>query len=386
MARGNRETVCQKCGFPIPAISFKQEPAAPKPSQPVASQPAKLTEFTDQPSPFVAVPRESKPPSGQKPTFIPFSASAGSRPAAAPAKPFVQQSPVPQPKPAHAPQVIPRAPEPAPEEELVEVQPPAQARPKNLSSISALQKPGRAIPSVNIPSHDAIGEDSPRPVSPAPVLSVEGSKPSGNLSNPLNLKNRPPSGSPAVESTRPLPEKRAAPAPQPGPPTGGKDSLEKTMKRELESFKEKIDLLPKAPVVAKKEEPAAEKVDLSFKEPENLGDVLRELIKFDPSIKASALVKRDGTILASAISSTLSDSLIAIIATTVTTVGSDIMFATEAGDLKYITFGGTSGIVHIVPTIGDIFLIILTGSNSKQGIISVVAKHVEKGVKTYLNL
>ncbi|NMC07853.1 MAG: hypothetical protein GYA24_21765 [Candidatus Lokiarchaeota archaeon] len=167
---------------------------------------------------------------------------------------------------------------------------------------------------------------------------------------------------------------------------GGKDSLEKAMKAELESFKGKMELLPKTPPPRATEAPPASKNDLPFKEPENLGDVLRELIKVDPAIKASALVKRDGTILASAISSSLSDSLIAIIATTVTTVGNDIMFATEAGALKYITLAGTAGIVHIVPTVGDIFLIILTGPNSKHGIISVVAKQVEKGVKTYLNL
>ncbi|MBN2153881.1 MAG: hypothetical protein JW839_20660, partial [Candidatus Lokiarchaeota archaeon] len=170
------------------------------------------------------------------------------------------------------------------------------------------------------------------------------------------------------------------------PSPGGKDSLEKTMKRELVSFKEKMDVLPKVPAAKQKEQPVSARSELPFKEPENLGDVLRDLIKIDPVIKASALVKRDGTILASAISSTLSDSLIAIIATTVTTVGSDIIFATDAGELKYITFGGTTGIVHVVPTIGDIFLIILTGPNSKQGIISVVARQVEKGVRNYLNL
>ena len=158
------------------------------------------------------------------------------------------------------------------------------------------------------------------------------------------------------------------------------------MKAELETFKDKMDALPKAPAVEKKVEPAVEKADLPFKEPESLGGVLRDLAKADPAIKASALVKRDGTILASAISSALSDSLVAIIATTVTTVASDIMFATESGDLKHITFGGTNGIIHIVPTIGDIFLIILTGPNSKSGIISVVAKQVEKGVRSYLNL
>ena len=158
------------------------------------------------------------------------------------------------------------------------------------------------------------------------------------------------------------------------------------MKRELGSFKEQMDALPKIPAVKKEASPAAETEGLPFKEPENLSDVLRELIKIDPVIKASALVKRDGTILTSAISSQITDSLVSIIATTVTNIAKDIVFATESGDLKYITLGGTSGIVHIVPIMADIFLVILTGANSKQGVISVIANKVEKGVKTYLNI
>lgn len=167
--------------------------------------------------------------------------------------------------------------------------------------------------------------------------------------------------------------------------SGGQDSLEKTMKRELGIFKDQMNVLPKKP--AKKKAAAAQPLqELPFKEPDNLNDVLRELIKVDPVIKASALVKRDGTLIASAISSAFSDSLISIIATTVTNIAKDIIFATESGELKFITFGGTSGIVHVVPILADIFLVILTGANSKQGIIAVISRNVEKGVKNYLNL
>ena len=157
------------------------------------------------------------------------------------------------------------------------------------------------------------------------------------------------------------------------------------MKRELGIFKDQMDVIPKKP--AKKKAVAAKpEQEISFKEPDNLNDVLRELIKVDPVIKASALVKRDGTIIASGISTIFSDSLISIIATTVANIAKDIIFATESGDLKYITLGGTSGVIHLVPILADIFLVILTGANSKQGIINVVAKNVEKGVKKYLNL
>jgi len=156
------------------------------------------------------------------------------------------------------------------------------------------------------------------------------------------------------------------------------------MKRELGIFKDQMDVLPKKPV--KKKVVAQPQQELPFKEPDNLNDVLRELIKIDPVIKASALVKRDGTIIASAISSTFSDSLISIISTTVTNIAKDIIFATESGELKFISIGGTNGIVHLAPIFADIFLVILTGANSKQGIITVITKNVEKGVKKYLNL
>ena len=117
-----------------------------------------------------------------------------------------------------------------------------------------------------------------------------------------------------------------------------------------------------------------------------MDEILRDLVRIDQYIKASALVKRDGTLLASEISSNLSDSLVSIIATTVTTIAKDVIFATESGELKHIMFAGTAGIVYVVPVVNDIFLILQTSNASKKGIIEVVAKHVEKKVKAYLNL
>jgi predicted regulator of Ras-like GTPase activity (Roadblock/LC7/MglB family) len=165
--------------------------------------------------------------------------------------------------------------------------------------------------------------------------------------------------------------------------SSGGDSLESAMKAELKSFKKLAGPRPKPK--AKIIEKSPEKIQIT-KEPENLGDILRDLGKIDQYIKASALVKLDGTILASINSSQISDSLIAVIATTVTTIAKDVIFSTESGDLKHITFSGTKGLVHIVPIVPEIFLVVHTGSSSKKGIIEVVGRHTEKKVKQYLNL
>ncbi|MBN2151343.1 MAG: hypothetical protein JW839_07860, partial [Candidatus Lokiarchaeota archaeon] len=169
MARGNRETVCQKCGFPIPAISFKGNPPAAKPQPTPVATPSGLAEFTDQPSPFSSATREGKSPAAQTTTFVPFSPSGGPQPARPQARPFVPQSPAPQaqPRPAQAP---------APQAARPDAQPPAQSRPKSLSSISALAAKGGDAPAA--PVRDAARDGRPRSSSPAPVLSVEGGRPS----------------------------------------------------------------------------------------------------------------------------------------------------------------------------------------------------------------
>ncbi|MBD3187536.1 hypothetical protein GF325_11945 [Candidatus Bathyarchaeota archaeon] len=162
--------------------------------------------------------------------------------------------------------------------------------------------------------------------------------------------------------------------------------LESTMKTEIELFRKqaKRDGMQR-PKNKPQETQELKKVSVTD-EPESLNEILKDLVKIDQFIKASALVKRDGTILASAISSQVSDSLIAVIATTVSNIAKDIVFATESGELKYITISGSKGIVHLVPIIAEIFLVILTSAGSKRGVVEVMARHVEKKTKKYLNI
>lgn len=157
------------------------------------------------------------------------------------------------------------------------------------------------------------------------------------------------------------------------------------MKKELLNFRQQLDLKPKQVKISTGTEPKILKIE-TVKDPQSLTDILKDIVKIDQFIKSSALVKRDGTILASGITTQISDSLIGIIATTVSNIAKDVTFATDSGDLKYITFAGSKGIVHLVPVVPDIYLVILTGEKSKRGVIEVIAKHVEKSVKQYLNL
>ncbi|MHA1847135.1 MAG: hypothetical protein ACTSYS_06200 [Promethearchaeota archaeon] len=167
------------------------------------------------------------------------------------------------------------------------------------------------------------------------------------------------------------------------------ERLEDLIKSEMKFFKQKIGDSLSTKKRVKKSSNIGSKVENNhdtLSPPENLNDILKSLLKIDPFIKASALVKRDGTILASTISTQISDSLIGVIGTTVTNIAKDVIFATDSGELKHVTFTGTSGLVHIVPVVNELFLIVLTGTKSKKGIIEVVSRQAQKLTRQYLNI
>jgi predicted regulator of Ras-like GTPase activity (Roadblock/LC7/MglB family) len=250
---------------------------------------------------------------------------------------------------------------------------------------------------------------SPPKSAPRPLPGKEMSRPSIPSPSEINDQDSEAPGQPVVLATKPSAQRLSKPAasqkgtpmastPQgdvparKGPAVGGPaqgghvkgDSIERAMKSELHAVQDKFGPTPRKAAAKKAPAPGQEKI-LS-KEPDSMDDILRDLVRVDQYIKASALVKRDGTLLASEISSNLSDSLVSIIATTVTTIAKDVIFATESGELKHIMFSGTTGIVYVVPVVNDIFLVLQTSNVSKKGIIEVVAKQVEKRVKAYLNL
>jgi len=126
--------------------------------------------------------------------------------------------------------------------------------------------------------------------------------------------------------------------------------------------------------------------------PSSMNEILKRLITLDLNIEASAIIKTDGTILASAISSRISDSLFATIGMNLSMMGSDIIEGLDAGKLKTISVRGSEGVLDLAPIdkedprVKDMILIILSHPKTKSGIISFAVSIVKKQIKEYLGL
>ena len=122
--------------------------------------------------------------------------------------------------------------------------------------------------------------------------------------------------------------------------------------------------------------------------PITMNRILQELMRVDLNIEASAIIKSDGTILASAISSRISDSLFATIAQNLTMIGTDIVNGLNAGKLQNISLRASRGVLDLAPISdnNDMLLIIFSNPKVKNGIISLAAGIAKKKIKEYFGI
>jgi predicted regulator of Ras-like GTPase activity (Roadblock/LC7/MglB family) len=166
--------------------------------------------------------------------------------------------------------------------------------------------------------------------------------------------------------------------------------LEEDMTKVLSFLSKKITVkkLPSEPEWEVRKEEEKRKVI----PPSSMTEILNELLKLDLHIEASAIIKKDGTILASAISSRMSDTLFATIGQNLSMIGKDIIEGLSAGKLLNISVRGSKGVVDLAPidtenTLGnDMILIIFSSPRVKSGIINFAANIVKKQVKEYIGL
>ena len=124
--------------------------------------------------------------------------------------------------------------------------------------------------------------------------------------------------------------------------------------------------------------------------PTNLNEILISLLKLDLHIEASALIEKDGTVLSSAISDRISDSLFATIGQNLTMIGKDIIDGLSAGKLKSISVRGTDGILDLAPidktdpNMKSMILIVFSHPKIKSGIISMAVSIVKKQIMDFL--
>ncbi|MFX1374362.1 MAG: hypothetical protein ACFFA0_00985 [Promethearchaeota archaeon] len=168
-----------------------------------------------------------------------------------------------------------------------------------------------------------------------------------------------------------------------------RNRLEKDMTDVLSFLSKKISVkkldLPKV-------KESEEKEPLEAIAPSSMNEILNRLISLDLNIEASAIIKTDGTILASAISSRISDSLFTTIGMNLSMIGTDIIEGLGAGTLKSISLKATEGVLDLAPidkenpSVKDMFLIIFSHPKVKSGIISFAVNIVKKQLKEYLGL
>ena len=165
--------------------------------------------------------------------------------------------------------------------------------------------------------------------------------------------------------------------------------LEKDMTKVLSFLSKKISVeklkIPDSKITKKKEK----KEEIP---PSSMNEILKRLITLDLNIEASAIIKTDGTILASAISSRISDSLFATIGMNLSMMGSDIIEGLDAGKLNSISVRGSTGVLDLAPidnenpSVKDMILVILSHPKTKSGIVSFAVNIVKKQLKDYLGL
>jgi predicted regulator of Ras-like GTPase activity (Roadblock/LC7/MglB family) len=166
-------------------------------------------------------------------------------------------------------------------------------------------------------------------------------------------------------------------------------ALEKDMTKVLSFLSKKISVKKLEIPETKTTEETQHKEEIP---PSSMNDILKRLITLDLNIEASAIIKTDGTILASAISSRISDSLFATIGMNLSMMGSDIIEGLDAGTLISISVRGTNGILDLAPidkenpSVKDMILVILSNPKTKSGIISFAVNIVKKQLKEYLGI
>ncbi|MFX1363914.1 MAG: hypothetical protein ACFFCE_13960 [Promethearchaeota archaeon] len=165
--------------------------------------------------------------------------------------------------------------------------------------------------------------------------------------------------------------------------------LEKDMTDVLSFLSKKISVKKLDIPKAKKEEKEELKEEIP---PSSMNEILNRLLTLDLNIEASAIIKSDGTILASATSNRISDSLFATIGVNLSMIGADITEGLSAGTLKAISLKATEGVLDLAPidksnpSVKDMILILFSHSKVKSGIISFAISIVKKQIKEYLGL
>ncbi|MHA1359848.1 MAG: zinc-ribbon domain-containing protein [Candidatus Helarchaeota archaeon] len=113
-------------------------------------------------------------------------------------------------------------------------------------------------------------------------------------------------------------------------------------------------------------------------------EFLRGLNKLDRSLEASAVVKRDGSLLASAHSSRVKPEMMATISSTLFGIAADSIRAISGGMMRIVTITAQQVVLMLRPINEDTILLLVTGANSNIGLISMKSELVAQNIANFL--
>ncbi len=117
--------------------------------------------------------------------------------------------------------------------------------------------------------------------------------------------------------------------------------------------------------------------------PNSLLSLLKQISELDPAIEACGIIK-GGEIAASAISSRLNNELAKEAIGAVLTVCDKYSNSMRMGQIMTVSITSQYGIFHIAEVQSGVFMYILTGSDTKQGLFNVVLKKIRSEIGRFL--
>ncbi len=159
---------------------------------------------------------------------------------------------------------------------------------------------------------------------------------------------------------------------------------------------------PASPAADKKERPKTFKTKpLGVAEPEKMvttgktidmtPEVKTHLIQFlgglnklDKNLEASAVVRRDGSLLASAHSSRVKPEMMATITSALFGIAQDSIRAISGGKMRIITINAEQVILMLRPINEETILLLVTGPNSNIGLITMKSELVAQNIAAFL--
>lgn len=111
---------------------------------------------------------------------------------------------------------------------------------------------------------------------------------------------------------------------------------------------------------------------------------LRELNKLDRNLEASAVVKRDGTLLASAHSSRAKPEMMATISSTLFGIAKDSIRAISGGKMRMVTITAKNIVLMLTHINEETILLLVTSPRSNLGLISHYSELVAQNISKFL--